>query len=258
MLPHLKPLAITVTAILLVIVPSKSPGQDPSSSKQAYVRTGQEATLSGAVTFTGKVPKALKIDTSADPICAEGNVDTTTEWFVVSNDRLANVLVYVSAGEVLERYSFEAPSTAIVMERKSCRYEPHVLGLQVDQPLIIINSDNTQHNIHPTPKNNAEWNQTQPEGAPPLVKTFARPELSIPFKCNQHPWEKAYVSVFNHPFYAVSDVEGNFKIEGLPPGSYKITAWHEKLGEKTLEVVVVPGESKSLAFSFAAADLADQ
>lgn len=66
------------------------------------------------------------------------------------------------------------------------------------------------------------------------------------------------MSVFKHPFFAVSDLDGNFKIEGLPPGSYKITAWHEKLGEKTVEVVVVPGESKSLAFSFAAADLADQ
>jgi len=258
MFPHLKPLSITITAILLVIVASKSPGQDPSSNKKVYVRTGQEATLSGAVTFTGKVPKALKIDMSADPTCAQGNVDPTTDWFVVSNDRLANVLVYVSAGATLDNHSFETPSTALVMEHKGCRYEPHVLGLQVNQPLMIINSDNTQHNTHPTPRSNAEWNQSQPEGAPPIVKTFARPELLIPIKCNQHPWEKAYVSVFNHPFFAVSDVDGNFKIEGLPPGSYKITAWHEKLGEKTVEVVVVPGESKSLAFNFTAAEMGGQ
>ena len=258
MIPHLKLLAITVFAILALIDASESPGQDPNSNKKVYLRTGQEATLSGVVTFTGKVPKALKIDMSADPTCAQGNVDPRTDWFVVSNDRLANVLVYVSAGATLDNHSFEAPSTAIVMEHKGCRYEPHVLGLQVNQPLMIINSDNTQHNTHPTPRSNAEWNQSQPEGTPPIVKTFARPELLIPFKCNQHPWEKAYVSVFNHPFFAISDVDGSFKIEGLPPGSYKITAWHEKLGEKTVEVVVVPGESKSLAFSFAAADLADQ
>jgi hypothetical protein len=258
MTPQARLLAAAVTATLLATVVLKSPGQEPATSKQAYVRTGQEATLSGAVTFIGKVPKALKIDMSADPTCAEGNVGPTTEWFVVSNDRLSNVLVYVSAGATIDNYSFEAPSTAIVMEHKGCRYEPHVLGLQVNQPLMIINSDNTHHNTHPTPKSNAEWNQTQPEGAPPLVKTFARPELLIQFNCNQHHWEKAYVSVFKHPFFAVSDVDGNFKIEGLPPGSYKITAWHEKLGEKTVEVVVVPGESKSLAFSFAGADLAHQ
>jgi hypothetical protein len=258
MAPHLRLSALGLTITLVVALALVSLGQDSSSTKTAYVRTGQEATLSGAVTFTGKVPKALKIDMSSDPTCAQGNVDPTTEFFVVSNDRLANVLLYISAGEILDRHSFEAPSTAILMERKGCRYEPRVLGLQVNQPLMIINSDNTHHNTHPTPKNNAEWNQTQPEGAAPMVKAFSRPELSIPFKCNQHPWEKAYVSVFSHPFFAVSDADGNYKIEGLPAGSYKITAWHEKLGEKTVEVVFVPGESKSLGFSFAASDLADK
>ena len=132
------------------------------------------------------------------------------------------------------------------------------MGIQTQQPFTIMNSDATQHNTHPTPKNNPEWNISQPAAGAPLGKIFARAELSIPFKDNQHPWEKAYVSVFSHPFFAVSDTEGNYRIEGLPPGSYKLTAWHEKLGEKTVEVVVVPGESKSLTFSFAAADLADQ
>jgi hypothetical protein len=258
MAPHLRLSAFGLTITLLVALALVAPGQEPATTKTAYVRTGQEATLSGSVTFIGKVPKALKIDMSADPTCAQGNPDLRTEWFVVRNDRLANVLVYISAGEILDRHSFETPSTAVLMERKGCRYEPHVLGLQVNQPLMIINSDNTQHNTHPVPKINAEWNQTQPEGAAPFVKTFARPELLIPFKCNQHPWEKTYVSVFNHPFFAVTDEDGNYKIEGLPAGSYIITAWHEKLGEKTVEVVFVPGESKSLGFSFAAADLADK
>ena len=258
MVPQIKLLVVAMTATLLLTVILRAPGQEPATAKKVYVRTGQEATLSGTATFTGKPPKALKIDMSADPTCKEGNVDPTTELFVVNNDRLANVLVYVSAGEILDRHSFETPSTAILMERKGCRYEPHVLGMQVNQPLMIINSDNTQHNTHPVPKNNGEWNQTQPEGSPPLVKTFARPELSIPFKCNQHPWEKAYVSVFSHPFFTVSDSDGNYKIEGLPPGSYKITAWHEKLGEKTVEVVVVPGESRPLGFTFDTADLTDK
>jgi hypothetical protein len=257
MVPKLKPLAIAV-ATLLVTIAFESVGQEPSSTKKPYVRTGQEQTLSGAVTFTGELPKPLKIDMSADPTCYGGTMDPTTQWLVVNNDRLANVLVYVSAGAILDQHSFEAPSTATVMERRHCRYEPHVVGLQVNQPLMIINSDNTQHNTHPTPKSNAEWNQTQPEGSPPLEKSFARPELLIPFKCNQHPWEIAYVSVFSHPFFAVSDADGNYKIEGLPPGSYKITAWHEKLGEKTVEVVVAPGEPKSLGFSFTTADLSDK
>lgn len=258
MVSQIKRLVVAVTVTLAVSAVLELVGQEPAASKPAYVSTGHEATISGALTFTGQVPKALKIDMSADPTCARDNFDLTTEWFVVSNERLANVLVYVSAGEVLDKYSWEAPSMPAVMEHKGCRYEPHVLGLQTKQPLMIINRDNTPHNTHPTPKLNPEWNQSQPEGGDPLVKTFARAELSVPFKCNQHPWEKAYVSFFNHPFFAVTDEKGNYKIEGLPPGSYKITAWHEKLGEKTVEVVIVPGETKSLAFSFAATDMAEK
>lgn len=254
MFPHLKLVGTVVAATIFATFVLESPGQDPSSSKRAYVRTGQEATLSGTVTFTGTPPKALKIDMSADPSCYEKNPDPKTEWFVVSNERLANVLVYVTSN-ILENYSFEPPSSAVVMEHKGCRYEPRVLGIQARQPLSIANSDSTQHNSHPTPKNNAEWNQSQAIGSPPIVKTFERAELLIPFRDNQHPWEKAYVSVFSHPFFAVTDTNGNYKIEGLPPGSYNVVAWHERLGEKTVEVLFVPGESRHVGFDFGAADM---
>ena len=257
MTPHRKLLAIVVTALMVSIV-SELLGQELAPTKRAYVPTGQEATLSGSVTFTGKLPKPLKIDMSADPSCDQVNSDPTTEFFVGSKDKLANVMVYVTSDSILEQYLFEPPSSAVVMERKACRYESRVVGIQVNQPLMIINSDDTQHNTHPTPKLNPEWNQTQPVGSPPLVKTFARAELFIPLRCNQHPWEKAYLSVFSHPFFAVSDVNGYFKIEGLPPGSYKIIAWHEKLGEKTEEVVFAPGESRTVSFTFAEDDLKEK
>lgn len=253
MIPHLKLVALAATATLLVTF---ALGQDASSNKKTYVPTGQEATLSGTVTFTGKPPKPKTIDMSADPICYKGNHKLETEWFVVDHEKLANVLVYVSS-HAFDNYTFEPPKTAVSLEHKGCRYEPHVLGMQAGQPLSIMNSDATHHNTHPYPKNNGEWNQTQPPGAPPIVKAFLNAELLIPFKDNQHPWENAYVSVFNHPFFAVSDTLGNYKIEGLPPGSYKITAWHEKLGEKTVEVAVVRGESRYVGFTYASTDLKD-
>lgn len=256
MVAYIRLITIGLTATLFVTIALKSPGQELSSNKKAYERTGQEATLSGTITFTGKPPKALKIDMTADPSCYEVNPNPKTEWFVLSNERLANVLVYVTTN-TLDNYSFEPPSSAVVLEHKGCRYEPHVLGIQIRQPLSIMNSDSTTHNTHPTPKHNSEWNQSQPAGAPPIVKGFEQAEVAIPFKDNQHPWEKAYVGVFSHPFFAVSDADGNYKIEGLPPGSYKIVAWHEKLGEKTVEVVLVRGESRYVGFTFAAADLKD-
>ena len=257
MFSHLKALAITAAAILLMAVASKSPGQDPASNKKVYVRTGHEATLSGTVTFTGTAPKPLAIDMSADPICYEGNPEPKTEWLVVSNEKLANVLVYVTSNTILDNYWFETPTSVAVLQHKGCRYEPHVMGIQTQQRFTIMNSDGTQHNTHPNPKNNPEWNMSQSAAGPPIDKTFVRAELSIPFKDNQHPWEKAYVSVFSHPFFAVTDADGNYRIEGLPPGSYNITAWHERLGEKTAEVIFVPGESRFVGFTFVAADLKD-
>lgn len=256
MVARLRLLAIGLTATLLVTLALKSSGQEPRSNKQAYKRTGQEATLSGTITFTGTAPKERKIDMTADPSCYESNPNPKTEWFVLSNERLANVLVYVTSNS-LDNYSFEPPSSAVVLEHKGCRYEPHVLGMQVRQPLSVKNSDSTQHNTHPNPKLNTEWNQSQGIGAAPISATFEIAEVLIPFKDNQHPWERAYVGVFSHPFFAVSDSYGNYKIEGLPPGSYRIVAWHEKLGEKSVEVAFVPGESRHLGFTFSAADLKD-
>ena len=88
------------------------------------------------------------------------------------------------------------------------------------------------------------------EKSPPVVKIFTRPEMFIPFKCNQHPWEKAYVSVMDHPFFAVSDGLGRFEIRGLPPGSYTLVVWHERLGEQQVEITLSPGENRNADFTF--------
>jgi hypothetical protein len=167
--------------------------------------------------------------------------------------RLANVLVFVES-ESLSGYQFRVPTSPAVLDHKGCHYVPRVMGVRVGQPLVILNSDATMHNTHPLTQKNPEWNRTQPPGTPPLVKTFNRPEKLVIFKCNQHPWEKAFVGVFDHPFFAVSDQQGKFQIEGLPPGQYRVVAWHERFGEKTVDITFLPGEARELIFDFTAAE----
>ena len=116
--------------------------------------------------------------------------------------------------------------------------------------LNILNHDPTVHNTHPASKNNPDWNQSQAPGASILNKTFPKPEMFIRFRDNHHPWERAYVSVFEHPLFAVTDDYGNYRIEGVPPGQYTVVAWHEHFGEKTVDIVFVPGESRYLKFNF--------
>lgn len=244
-------------AVLVVLGPALlSSGQDVnSSSKKPYVSTGYEAVLSGSISFAGKRPKSLSIDMSADPVCYQVNPNPRTENIIVKNGKLANVFVYVKNSTVLDSCTFELPTSSVALERRGCRFVPHVLGMRVGQPLTILNSDPTHHNSHPTPKNNAEWNFTHAPGAAAIIKTFDRPETFIPFKDNQHPWEKAYVGVFSHPFFAVSDENGSYRIEGLPPGQYTVVAWHESFGEKTVDVTFIPWEARDLSFTFEAADV---
>jgi hypothetical protein len=221
--------------------------------KPNYRPTGSEATIVGTISFLGKPPKPLRIDTSADPVCERVNPDPTTDWVTVANHKLANVVVYVRA-ESLNSYLFDAPSPDVTLEHKGCRYVPHVLGMQTQQTLKILNSDPTTHNTHPTPKNNREWNQSQPPGAIAIEQRFAWPELFIPIKDNQHPWEKAYVGVFSHPFFSVSSTDGSYRISGLPPGQYTVVAWHERLGEQTTDVFLAGSEQKELDLVFKTSD----
>jgi len=150
-------------------------------------------------------------------------------------------------------YTWAVPTSAVVLDQNGCHYKPHVLGIQVNQKLSVTNSDQTTHNIHPTPALNKEWNQTQAVGAAPIEQTFTRPETLIPVKCNQHPWMKAYIGVMKHPFYAVSAENGTFEIKNVPAGKYTVVAWKEggaKGTEKTMEVTVPANGSGKADFTF--------
>jgi hypothetical protein len=148
--------------------------------------------------------------------------------------------------------------TGATLDQNGCHYKPHVLGVVVNEPITITNSDPTTHNIHFTPKNNPDWNQSQVNGAPPMTHKLAVAEVLVPVKCNQHPWMKSYVGVTKHPFFAVSGEDGSFTIKGVPAGKYTVVAWHEGGAngtEKTMEVTVPAKGSVTADFSFGASAL---
>ena len=221
----------------------------PAAAPAAPIDPATVATVTGSIKLEGAAPKARKIDMSQDPACSGGA--GMTETVIAEGGNLANVFVYVKEG--LGDRTFPVPAESATVDQHGCHYMPHVLGVMVGQTVKILNSDPTTHNIHPSPKNNKEWNESQaPKGAP-LEKTFAREEIMLPVKCNQHPWMKMYISVVKNPFFSVSAKDGKFTISGLPPGKYTIAAVHETLGEQTMQVEVAAKESKTADFSFKAA-----
>ena len=182
---------------------------------------------------------------SNDPGCKG---QTESEQVVVNNANLANVLVYVKAG--LPDAAYPAPKDAVDIKQEGCRYVPHMAAVMVGQPVKFEDDDQTLHNIHPMPKSNPQWNQSQMPNSQPLEKTFEKPELMIPVKCNQHPWMHMYLSVLSNPYFAVTGPDGKFTIKDLPPGTYTIAAVQEKYGEKTQTITLGAKEGKNVNFSY--------
>src|SRR5438132_10751977 len=201
--------------------------------------------IEGVVSFEGVAPKNAAISMNADPVCVKANATPQSqETYTVADGKLANVFVYVKDG--LGSYVFDPPTETARIDQMNCRYHPHVFGMRVGQPLKILNSDPTLHNIHALPKNNSEFNTGQPIQGMVTTHTFDKPEVMVPFKCDVHGWMNAYVGVLDDPYYAVTKDDGTFELANVPPGTYTIEAWHEKLGPMTQSVTVGQQETKEI------------
>jgi plastocyanin len=204
--------------------------------------------VTGKVLFEGTAPAPAAIRMDADPVCLlQHSKGASSEEVIVNpNGTLKNVFVYVKQG--LEGQKFEAPTQSVVFDQKGCRYDPHVFGIQANQPLEILNSDGTLHNVHALPKASKEFNLGMPIQGMKLTQKFTAPEVMVKIKCEVHPWMNAWAGVLDHPFYGVSNNEGIFELKGLPPGEYVVEAWHEKYGTQT-STVKVP-ETTEVSFTF--------
>lgn len=206
--------------------------------------------IKGRVKYIGKSPKAKRIRMDADPVCAASHQEAAkAESFIVDADgNMANVIVYLKGVE----YNGKTPSNEVIIDQKGCVYSPHVLGVQAGQPLKILNSDATMHNIHGLPKINKEFNFGMPKSLKQKTVTFNKAEDVFVIKCDVHPWMKSYTQVFDHPYFAVSGSDGSFSISDVPDGTYEAIAWQEKFGSKRImtQSVTVKNGDAELNFSF--------
>src|SRR2546426_3507853 len=186
-------------------------------------------TLSGTVKFQGTAPPPAKLEVTKDPeVC--GKEKTSPDLVVGSDGALANVVVTVKAqkGKKLEPQA-QNP----VFDQKTCEYHPHVLAFPAGSTVDVLNSDGILHNIHTFSQTNPATNQAQPKFKPKIQIKVDKPEWPIQVKCDVHGWMSAYWVAEDHPYYAVTDQNGGFKIADLPPGDYEVEIWQEKLGKKT-------------------------
>ncbi|HUK83345.1 MAG TPA: carboxypeptidase regulatory-like domain-containing protein [Verrucomicrobiae bacterium] len=206
--------------------------------------------MSGRVVFKGSVPPPSPIKLGADPVCEAAHEGKLfTEDVLVNDDgTLRNVFVYIKQG--LTGRKFSPPHEPVVLDQSGCLYHPHVQGIQVGQPLLIRNSDDTLHNIHALTEKNDAFNLGQPMRGMESRKMFTKPEVMIHFKCDVHPWMSCYLGVLDHPFFAVTGDGGTFALTNVPAGDYIVEAWHEKVGTQTANVHVDKDETKTIDFTF--------
>lgn len=209
-------------------------------------------TITGTVTYTGKVPTLKPIAMDADPNCAKKHTTPQPSDVLVLGDgnTMANILVYVTKGLPAGK-TYPAPTTPVVMDQNGCHYDPHVIGIMEGQPFKILNSDGILHNVHALPKVNKPFNMAMPANRTEAETKFGKEEGMFLVKCDVHGWMTAYVGVFANPFFAVTGTDGKFSIPNLPAGTYEIEAWHEKLGTKTGTVTVADGKPATIDFAFA-------
>lgn len=201
------------------------------------------------VTFIGSPPTPKVINMSGTAACAALHSEPVLEQSVAVKDgRLANAVVYIKSG--LGDRAFAAPSQPVVIDQRGCLYEPRVVAVMVGQPLQFRNSDREAHNVHGRPQVANAWNFLMSRPNSTREVFFDKPEVGIPVSCDVHPWMRAYVSVFDHPYFAVTPDDGTVTLKTVPPGDYVVGVWHETLGSLTQSVSVPASGSPRLKFTF--------
>lgn len=217
--------------------------------------TASFAQISGKVTLLGNLPEMKQITgMSAIPQCAQMHKDPVYEDTVVAGDKgeLSKVIVFIKETKPgdLKGPQITTPAT---LSQNGCMYTPHVLAVQTGQPVIVHNSDAFLHNVHGAPAENKPFNFIQLNVDSKTLDTFTAEE-TFQIKCDVHPWMKAVVRVFDHPYFAVSNEDGKFTIDtkSLKDGTYTVQAWHEIYKDSKPQTVEIKGGKAvgDLAFTY--------
>ena len=209
-------------------------------TKKQRATSGDKAapSLKGTIRFEGPRLKRAPVhmDESSRKLHKTQPLDESI--LIGQSGGLANVFVYVKNPPPGE---YKPPGEPAILDQQGSIFTPRVQGVRVGQELLMKNGDPFIHNVRSLSRKNRQFNIAQPQGSPDREKTFDQAEGPITLKCDFHRWMEAHLWVMDHPFYAVTNPEGEFEILDLPPGDYEVSAWHEKLGEQSQKITVRRG-----------------
>jgi plastocyanin len=189
--------------------------------------------IRGAVRFTGAAVEPKKLPVTVDQsVCGK---EKDAEDIVLSPEKgIRNVVVSLQPPPPGAKWPVALP--IVQMDQEQCVFVPRVVVVPAGGTVEFLNTDRLLHNLHSDSKGNPTFNRTQPRGRTiPIV--LKEPEI-IRVDCDLHPWMRAWVVVAEHPFYAITNDQGEFMLDNVSPGEYTLQLWHESLGAVTQDVTV--------------------
>ena len=208
----------------------------------------QAGSITGEVKFSGDLPHRPPIKVTKDQDYC-GQTIPNDSYLVGPGSGVKNVVVYV-----------DNPSRPVgtpvgekerLLENHGCRFAPRVLALRLGEKLIVKNGDPKLHIVHSYADKRTVFNLSLPfPGSKIDITQKIRKPALLQINCDTHGWMRAYIHVFDHPFFSVTDERGNFSIADLPPGRYSLKVWHEGAGVQGREVVVSDQGEVGVNFTF--------
>ena len=223
----------------------EGPADSSPAAPAAPTATGGTGALSGRMTLAGVPPPVQEVEVSKDHQVCGAHPIVKKDLLVGQQGGLKNVVVSLREGPAGGATSLPD----VELHQKGCVFWPHVAVVPAGRPLPVFNDDGILHNIHTFSTINPPINKAQPKFKKRIEVQFDKPE-TIRVTCDAHPWMQSWIVVSAHPYVAVSDEGGAFRIDGVPAGTHTVHLWHETLGERTREINVQAGQTTEIAVEF--------
>lgn len=237
--------AIPFTAALLLalLLPPAAWAQDYTAGP-----VSDGGTISGTVIHAdGAVERSALVVNTDEEVC--GQTSKLSGKLVVDPVSHGIQNVVVSITDISHGKDWTVPDEGLTLDQKGCWFTPHVLVVPVGQSFYILNDDGILHNLHTHGEENRPVNKAQPGFLKRLKMSFRRAEF-VQITCDIHDWMEGWVVAANHPYHAITDENGFFRLENVPPGSYELEFWHETLGKRSRQVQIAAGEAVQVEAAF--------
>jgi hypothetical protein len=235
-----------ITVILAALVAAIGPAGAGAQEAYREMAVNSGTAISGEAVHAGPPPGPFVIWVKKD---AEvfGEKVPDDRLVVSRTGKIKNVVITLEGIREGKPWSNHRPQLA----NKGGRFLPHVQIVRTGTQLEIVNRDPVLHNTHGYQDGRTVFNLAQPNQDQIIRKPLKRPGL-IDVMCDSHDWMSAWIAVSPHPYVAITGEDGIYTLSDVPPGTYQLTAWHEKLGKKQVQVTVGAAKRQRVDFTFPA------